>query len=180
MAHASPVVTAEEFERMPKGDYRWELVEGRLVRMSLVGYEHARVAMRFAAMLYAHAVRNGLGEVLPELGCKLQSNPDTVRGPDIAFIRRERTTLAARGFWNGAPDLVVEVLSPDDRLSHMRAKVDEYLSRGVLAVVIIDPGQKSVTIRRRLSVPLVMRGGDEIVLDDVLPGFICRACEIFE
>src|SRR6478672_9366656 len=110
------LVTAEELEKFPDDDYRYELVEGRVVRMSPVGYRHGRIVVRIAVLLSGHVERHQLGVVLTDVGFKLASNPDTVRGTDLAFIRQAR--LPAQdlpGFWEGPPDLVIEVLSPDDR-----------------------------------------------------------------
>jgi Uma2 family endonuclease len=181
MPDTARLITADEFERMPPPkDHRLELVKGQLVRMSLPGYEHGRIVIGFGAMLHNYAKPRRLGDVLTETGCKLESNPDTVRGPDIAFIRRERKPEASRGFFKGGPDLVVEVLSPGDRPSEVREKVDEYLTHGVLVVLVVDPDHKTVTVHRRLTPPTTCIEDDELDLDDVVAGFRCRVSEIFE
>src|SRR5437899_3288290 len=107
MPSTARLITADELERMPEDDYRYELVKGRLIRMSPPGYEHARIGTALGTMLHNHVKTHRLGDVLIELGCKLESDPDTVRGPDISFVRRERTPTASRGFFIGGPDLVV-------------------------------------------------------------------------
>ena len=127
-----------------------------------------------------HVKPRRLGDVVVESGYKLESNPDTVRGPDVSFVRRERIVHRTRGFWRGAPDLVVEVLSPDDRPSEVREKIDEYLMHGVVAVLIVDPDEKSVTVHRRLTAPLTLHQDEIIDLDDVVAGFSCGVREIFE
>jgi Uma2 family endonuclease len=180
MPNTARLITADELERMPGDDYRYELVKGRLVRMSPPGYEHARIGTAFGMMLHNHVKTHRLGDVLIELGCKLESNPDTVRGPDIAFVRLERTAKGTRGFLNGAPDLVAEVLSPSDRPSEVREKIDEYLTHGVLLVLVVDPDDKTVTVHRRLTPPTTLLEDNELDLDDVVAGFRCRVREIFE
>src|SRR5690349_7265443 len=113
MSSATPLVTAEELERHPR-DYRYELVDGRIVRMSPVGFEHGQVVARLLFLLQQHLRREPSGVVLTEVGFKLASQPDTVRGPDIAFVRRDRVpSPTPKGFFNGRPDLAVEVRSPD-------------------------------------------------------------------
>src|SRR5512145_415264 len=103
MADTARLVTAEELEKFPDDDARYELVAGRVVRMSPVGFPHARISLRFGAMLFQHVRASKLGVVVTELGFTLASNPDTVRAPDIAFIRRERIPAPEpRGFWNGS------------------------------------------------------------------------------
>ena len=84
------LVTAEELERFPDDDYRYELVEGRVVRMSPVGYQHGKIVARLIFLLHRHLLDMPSGIVVTEVGFKLAANPDTVRGPDVAFVRNER------------------------------------------------------------------------------------------
>ena len=84
-----------------------------------------------------------------------------------------------RGFWNGPADLAVEVLSPDDRYSDMRTKVEQYLARGVALVVVIDPDAETAATFRRSAPSATLHGVELLDLDDVVPGFSCRVEEIF-
>ena len=181
MSYASPLVTAEDLERMGS-DARYELVEGQLVPMSPVAPLHGTVVVGFAALLLRHVKANRLGAVGTEIGCKLTVNPDTVFAPDLALIRRERipTSGFAPGFWKGPPDLAVEVPSPNDRASEIRTKIDKYLKAGVLAVVVVDPDEETVTVYRRMAPPVALSRNDTLDLDDVVAGFSCRVGEIFE
>ena len=180
MPDTARLITADELERMPQYEHGYELVKGRLVRMTPPGHEHGRVVVGFAAILHAHVKARRLGDVVAESGCKLAANPDTVRAPDISFVRRDRIPVVTRGFLKGAPDLVVEVWSPGDRPSEVRDKVDEYLTHGVLVVVVVDPDHKTVTVHRRLTPPTTCIEDDELDLDDVVEGFRCHVREIFE
>jgi Uma2 family endonuclease len=182
MPESARLVTAEELERFPDDDYRYELVEGRVIRMSPVGWQHGRMVVRLATLLNRHVDDRNLGVVVTEVGFKLASNPDTVRGPDLAFVRHERIPPEGpRGFWQGPPDLVVEVLSPDDRGSEVRAKVGEYLQSGVTVVVVVDPDDETVSVSRRLSPTLVLSGDDAVLeVGDLLPGFSCTLRQIFK
>jgi Uma2 family endonuclease len=181
MSEATRLVTAEELERFPEDDYRYELVEGRVIRMSPVGYQHGRIAMRFGALLDHHVRSRNLGVVLIEVGFTLRSNPDTVRGPDVAFIRRERIpTPDPRGFWKGPPDLAVEVLSPDDRPSDVRTRVEEYLMAGVPLVLVVDGDEKTVTVYRSSTAPTTLPSDDILDIGDVVSGFCCTVRDIFE
>lgn len=180
MSTATPLVTAEELERQPQ-DYRYELVQGRIVRMSPVGCEHGRTVTRLLVLIQLHLQRHPVGVVLTEVGFKLASRPDTVRGPDVSFVQRERfPSPAPRGFFQGPPDLAVEVNSPEDRPSDIREKVREYLARGVQLVVVVDPDDGSVTCHRQLAEPVTFRADDRLNLGDVIPGFTCQVSEIFE
>jgi Uma2 family endonuclease len=181
MSEAARLVTAEELERFPSDDFRYELVEGRVIRMSPVGYLHGLVVTRIASLLERHVRAANLGAVLIELGVKLAADPDTVRAPDVAFIRRDRIpSPPPRGFWKGPADLAVEVLSPDDRPSETRTKVAEYLTRGTSVVLVIDPDAHTVSVYRHPDAQVSLAHHDELDLDDVVPGFHCPVGEIFE
>jgi Uma2 family endonuclease len=181
MSDSARLVTAEEFERYPDDDYRYELVEGRVVRMNPPGSRHGHLALNVGALLSGHVRKRGLGAVMVESGFTLARNPDTVRGPDVSFVRQDRIPHEGlpKGFWQGAPDLAVEVISPDDRGASLRTKISDYLVRGVVLVVVIDPDKENVTVHRRLAAPVVLCSGDELNLEDVVEGFRCPVGEIF-
>jgi Uma2 family endonuclease len=182
MSENVPPVTAEELERYPDDDFRYELVEGRVVRMNPPGGRHGHIALNIGALLTTYVKKRGLGAVMVESGFTLASNPDTVRGPDVSFVRQERIPQAGlpRGFWQGAPDLAVEVMSPDNRGASLRAKVGDYLAKGAIVVVVIDPDNEHVVVYRRLAAPLTLRSGEELSLEDVVTGFHCPVDEIFD
>jgi Uma2 family endonuclease len=182
MSESTHLVTAEELERFPDDDYRYELVQGRIVRMSPVGFQHGRVVTRLLFRLSQHLEDRNLGVVLTEVGFTLATKPDTVRAPDIAFVRQERIPSPdPRGFLSGPPDLAVEVLSPEDRPAEIRTKVDEYLAHGVPLVVVLDPDTRTATVSRRLTPPVPLLAEEDLLdLDDVIPDFRCSLREIFE
>ena len=175
------LVTAEALERFPSDDNRFELVAGHLVPMTPVSFAHGRTVIQFGSLLHEYIRKRKLGVVVTEVGFILATDPDTVRAPDLAFLRPEHIpTPDPRGFWPGAPDLAVEVLSPDDRPGEMRLRIDEYLTSGVDAVIIVDPDLKSVELHRPSRAMLTLADADTLDLDDVLPGFHCRVGEMFE
>jgi len=181
MSETTRLVTAAELERFPDDDQRYELVEGRLVRMRPVAFLHSRVVAQLMWLLMQHARPRDLGFVGTELGFKLRSSPDTVRAPDVSFIRASRVpSVAPSGFWTGPPDLAIEVLSPDDRPGDVRDKVDDYLATGVPMVVIVDPDASSVTVHRPGATPVTHKGEDQLDLSEVIDGFRCPARAIFE
>src|SRR5258708_28696073 len=99
---------------MPDDGFRYELVRGELIRRAPAGDEHGRVTMNLAGPLHVHVLTNNLGFVYAaETGFKIESNPDTVRAPDIAFVGAERLELTGTplSYRECAPDLVVEVVS---------------------------------------------------------------------
>lgn len=176
------LVTAEEFERIPDDDHHYELVRGRVVRVSPPGSRHAVLATRISLLLALHVEAHALGAVMTPAGFKLESDPDTVREPDVAFVRRERIPPdgVPDGFWPGPPDLAVEIRSPGDRNSKIREKVSEYLAVGVRLVWVVDSKAQTVTVHRQDAVPQVLGLNDVLYAGDVVPGFSCAVRRIFE
>lgn len=176
------LVTAEEFARIPDDDQHYELVEGRVVRMSAPGFQHGLLATRIAALLYQHVDAHRLGAVLTPAGFWIATDPDTVREPDVAFVRTERmpSTGIPDGFWPGPPDLAVEIRSPRDRPATINGKVRDYLARGVRVVWVVDPKRKTVTVHRGESQAVTLGMDDQIDATDVVPGFTCAVRRFFE
>ncbi len=181
MAEIKTLVTAEQFNEMSFPDVRTELVDGEIVQMSLPGYEHGRICTRFMVKLAPFVEARGLGEVVSEVGFILRRNPDMVRGPDVAFVSHEKLKAhgRTRKFWPGAPDLAIEVLSPDDRVSEVLRKVGDYLEAGTRLVWVADPETETVSAYRGLQQVRVYRSGEELPGEDVLPGFSLKVAEIF-
>ncbi len=172
MPTAAPM-TAEELLRLNVQDKRTELVKGRLVVRKPAGPPHGRVAMRIAVAISNHVYRHELGETFAaETGFTLRRNPDTVRAADAAFIATDRLPPSeTRGFPELAPDLVVEVLSPDDRPGEVLAKVADWLTAGCRLVWVIDPVRRSGCAYRADGSVALLSDHDHLDGEDVLPGF---------
>src|SRR5204862_6081652 len=101
------LVTADELLQMPEDGFKYELRQGELIKMSPPGFDHGRIGGRLYLPLAQHVEDKNLGEVLFEVGYRLESDPDTVLGPDISFVARDRSdpTTSVPGFWRGAPAL---------------------------------------------------------------------------
>jgi len=149
--------------------------------MSPAGFEHGRIASRLCYCLEQFVRQRQLGVVTgAETGFHIAHRPDTVRAPDVGFVRNERVPAATVcGFFDGPPDLAVEVLSPDDRSAEVAAKVADWLASGSTAVWLVDPAKRTVGIYRRESPPRVLSASDELDGQDVLPGFRLPVAEIF-
>jgi Uma2 family endonuclease len=117
MSTASHTTTADELLKLPRGKVRYELVKGELQSMSPAGSEHGAVTLRLSTLLDQFVTDRGLGLAFgAETGFLIHRDPDTVRAPDLAFVGQERIPPESppQGFWPGAPDLAVEVVSPGD------------------------------------------------------------------
>src|SRR5665213_83743 len=115
---AEKLLTSEEFERLPEpeGGCRTELVDGRVVMAPPPGWDHGDHSNVTAWTLTTFAREHGLGRVVVESGYRLKRDPDTVRGPDVSFVVTDRIPAAGSraGYFEGAPTLAVEVISPND------------------------------------------------------------------
>lgn len=182
MALHSCTITADELSRLPDdGSHRYELDRGRLLTMTPAGTLHAAVTVRIAAALAKYVDESKSGVVLAgDPGFKLESDPDTVRAPDVAFIARERIPGEGLtpGFWPGAPDLAVEVLSPCDRRSDVNRKIEQYLQLGTKQVWFVEPALRQITIFKVGAPPVVV--GDTLDGGDLLPGFQCPVSRLFD
>src|SRR6185503_15009665 len=167
-------VTADELLAMPDDGYRYELIEGELRRMSPAGDEHGRVGMELAIPLGSYIKKTKLGKIyLAETGFLIGTNPDTVRAPDIAFVRMERIkeSPGLKGYRIGAPDLAVEIVSPGDTVSEVEERVSEWLDGGARMVWVVSPKLHTVTVYRSLVDIVTLTEKDELNGGDVVPGF---------
>ena len=142
IARTKPVTTADQLFAMPADNKQYELVDGVLKMMSPAGSEHGKIAGRIFARLAVHVEQNDLGETYAaETGFLISSNPDTVRAPDAAFVSNQRLASVepTKSYLPLAPELVVEVISPNDRFSEVEAKASQWLAAGTKLVLVADP-----------------------------------------
>ncbi|MCC6124412.1 MAG: Uma2 family endonuclease [Pirellulales bacterium] len=174
------ITTAAQLLQTP-GLGRCELVRGVFIEMSPAGFMHGRLAARVARILLDFVESRSLGEITgAETGFYIERNPDTVRAPDVGFIRADRLpTKKLSGFFDGPPDLAVEILSPSDRASEVIAKVQEWLHAGCKAVWIVDPETETITVHESKNRIFELSKGDTLSGGDVLPGFGVLVRDIF-
>ncbi len=176
------LLTADELLALPDDGFRHELIRGELQSMTPAGSEHGVIAMRLAGRVFSFVESRQLGEVFTaETGFKLASNPDTVRAPDLAFVRRERIPEGGipKGFWPGAPDLAAEVVSPGDTYEEVEEKVAELLHAGAELVWVVNPRRHTVAVHARGEAVRILAATDLLPGGAVLPGFTCAVADLF-
>ncbi|MHC4848190.1 MAG: Uma2 family endonuclease [Planctomycetota bacterium] len=173
---AAAITTAEQLLKA-QDIGRCELVRGEFRKLIPPSFEHGRVAMNLGVLIANHVKELGLGMVVAaETGFLLALDPDTVRAPDVAFVRAERLPGPPRGYFEGAPDLAVEVLSPDDRPGAVRDKVAEWLESGAEEVWVVDPRKRTIAVHNPDST--VLRESASLT-SELLPGFELAVREVF-
>lgn len=174
--------TAEEFVYERPADERSELVGGWVVMEPPPGIEHGSWAARLTAYLLFYAEPRQLGRVIGEAGYILERGPDTVRGPDVSFVTTERWRQAIdrTGYFEGAPDLAIEVASPGDAHRHLAAKATSYLRSGSRLVWVVWPIRRSIEVFSPGAPPFQLSGADVLDSGEVLPGFRLPVSRVFE
>ena len=187
LAPFSPV-TAEELFHMPDDGGRCELVNGEIIRLEPGGAEHGVVTARIGHLIQEFVAANALGLCCgvgtgfilqrdPDSGTPTagprQRDPDVVRAPDAAFVASGRipVTGVPVSYWPFAPDLLVEVVSPSDRLADVHVKIAEYFAAGTRLVWLVEPETRMVHVYRSARQVDVLGMDDVLDGGDVLPGF---------
>ena len=160
---------------------RTELVRGEIIRLMPTGHPHGYIEAMIAALLVMFVRKHRLGRVLTgEVGVYTEHDPDTVRGMDVAFISHERLAqVKSKSYLDVAPELVVEVMSPDDRWSEVQQKLAEYFAVGVQLIWVVDPRLEQVHVYRSLTDIDRLTNEDNLTGGEVLPGFAVPVAELF-
>jgi Uma2 family endonuclease len=171
----APLLTAEQLLHTHVPNKRTELLRGRLIVHEPPGGRHGNVIARLASRLERHTESTGAGTLfVGDTGFLLARDPDTVRGPDIALVRQDRLSgPIPNGYLELAPDLVVEVLSHNDRPGAALAKVGDWLDAGTRLIWVIDPERRIARIYRQNGTESLVSENDALEGEEVLPGFRC-------
>lgn len=149
--------------------------------MSPGGQEHGCIVVNIATALTNFVRPRGLGRVMAaDTGFHIASDPDTVRAPDVAFLRAERVPgRPDQGFAYGAPDLAVEVVSPTDRPGEVRDKARDWLAAGCAVVWVVEPKTQTVAVYHGAGEAVILSLSDNLDGGDLLPGFLLPVAEVF-
>ncbi len=177
----TPLMTAEDLFNLSNDGYRYELVDGVLIRTNQPGFAHAIVVAALIHVLRSFAVERTLGVVGGGGGFVFRRKPDRVYAPDVVFVRADRLPPRDQreGFLELIPDFAAEVLSPSDTVSDVNAKMGVYLEAGVRLAWVVDPRRQGVTVWEPDRTGRVLAVGDELDGGDVLPGFRLPVADLF-
>jgi len=179
-------MTADEFYdyvHKPENSGRWfELERGEVIQLPPPGFRHGVVCVNTGRILldYAFAVERGY-VCTNDTGIIVEEDPDTVRGADVSVYDddgKDFDEIELR-YAHVPPLLVAEVLSPEDRISRVIIRVEQYLKRGVGLVWLIDPEERTVTVYRKGREPVTLFEDDELTGEDLLKSFRCRVADLF-
>ncbi|MBM3774766.1 MAG: Uma2 family endonuclease [Acidobacteria bacterium] len=160
------LMTLKEFGALPDDGLKHELSEGELVTMTFPKLRHGLCQNRVGGMLGEFVLRNDLGVVCTEVGFQL--GPDVLRAPDVAFVRKSRMPdLDAWG--QGAPDIAIEIVSPNESAADLRVKVEQYFKGGGVEVWVIYPELRLAEIRKPAKDVKVIEA-EGVIESDLLPG----------
>ncbi len=182
MVTTTKTMTADDLFRMPEDGSCYELVRGELKKMSPPGSQHGRITNNVSFFLTQYVRNKNLGTVYTaETGFKIASNPDTVRAPDVAYVNQEWFQRVGDivGYWPGAPDLAVEVISPNDIFTEVEEKIFEWLEAGTKLVIVVNPPKKIVTVYRSRTDIAMLTENDILDAGDVVPGWSVAIKDIF-
>ena len=160
-----------------------ELVRGVVQVMSPAGSEHGWIASRILVRLGTHVEANDLGKTFAaETGFLIEVNPDTVRAPDAAFVSHQKLSDAfpSSSYLQVAPDLVVEVVSPNDTSTDVEAKAEQWLEAGTKIVLVADPRIQTLRVYRNKAQIEVLHSGEEFSSDDVCGDWKISVNDIFD
>ena len=177
------LLTAEDLLRLDSEDVRGELIRGVLHETMSTGEEHGWIVMKLGALLMTFIMPGKLGRLIgSDSGIWLERDPDTVREPDIAFTLAERLPLGGpvTGYAEVVPDLVVEIVSPNDRPGEVADKTAMWLGFGVRLVWLVRPDSRTIEAHRSSGEVVMLGEGDALDGLDVLPGFSCDLRAIFD
>lgn len=176
-APAKPRYTPEDLLTMEDAIY--ELLDGELVERA-VSRRSSETAGQCLYEFNGYLRQNPIGEAYaPDMTIAIFPDPNRARRADVSFVRNERLPREDFGVLRIAPDLVVEVMSPSNSGSAMRAKVDEWLDAGVREVWVLYPGAREAYIYRSDAKPRVLIADDDIETPDILPGFRTAVRNLF-
>lgn len=182
-ASTKKVWTDEEFMALNRDGHRYEIVDGELIDMGNSGAKHGYIAIILSSALFSVVMDQKLGALFDSSTAFKMKNGNK-RAPDISFFAKERLKglddLPA-GLLDGAPDLAIEILSPNNTVEEIDNKLTEFFDNGARLVWVINPNQHHVLVYRTAQEPdRLLKLGDALEGEDVVPGFTLPIATLFQ
>jgi Uma2 family endonuclease len=177
----SKVLTDEEFMALPDDGGRYEVIDGELVNVGNSGMEHGNIGIFLGGLIEIFVRQNKLG-VACDSSTAFKMKGGNKRSPDISFVSKERLIGLKRlpkGFFDGAPDLVVEIISPGNTFDEIHNKIEEYFESGTRLLWVIHPDEKYVLVYHSPQPDRLLRGDDVLDGEDVILNFQVAVSELF-
>ena len=176
------VWTDEAFMALPKDGHRYELVSGELIDMGNSGMEHGGIGSFLGGLLAICVRQHKLGFVC-DSSTAFTLKTGNKRSPDVSFVSKERLKglkRPPRGFFQGSPDLAVEILSPSNTVEEIHTKIVEYFENGTRLIWVIHPDEKYVLVYHAPEPDRLLRPQDSLEGGAIIPGFSMSVAELFE
>ncbi|MBD2069560.1 Uma2 family endonuclease [Leptolyngbya sp. FACHB-671] len=176
------VWTDEEFMALSRDGHRYELVDGEVLDMGNSGMEHGGIGSLLGGLLAIYVKQHKLG-IVCDSSTAFTLKTGNKRSPDVSFVAKDRLKglkRPPRGFFQGSPDLAVEILSPSNTIEEIHDKIVEYFDNDTRLVWVIHPDEKYVLVYHSPEPDRFLRPGDHLDGEDIVPGFSMAVSELFE
>jgi Uma2 family endonuclease len=173
-------LTLEQFASLPAEGVRHEIDAGKLITLPPVKSLHSRIARSVFIAVQACLDDVGLSEAFSEAGYILSEDPLTIRQPDVSVLSKDRIAATdADSYFQGAPDLAVEIVSPSDSAQDLEIKIEQYLQAGARQVWVLYPKTKNIHVFSSGRSPRILDENQTLEGGDLLPGFSVRVASLF-
>ena len=175
------ILTDEEFRGLSEDDSHYELINGEVVDMGNSGMEHGNISAYLCGLIELYARPKKLG-VTCDSSTAFSLKSGNKRSPDISFISKDRLLGLKRlpkGYFQGAPDLAVEVISPNNTFEELHQKIVEYFENGCRLVWVIHPDEKSILVYHKPQPDKLLQSTDHLDGENILPGFTLAVADLF-
>lgn len=177
---AKKPMTADEFWALPEGEGKRELVRGEVVE-EMPNAVHGMVALKIGAKLLNWLEQGHEGYVGVEVAFLLARNPDLIRLPDVCYVLADKLQAGIpEKYWETAPDLAIEVISPSETWDEVQQKVEEYLMAGTPMVWTVHPRTGRVVVYTPDAIARTYRAEEVLEFPQLLPGFSCKVKDFFQ
>jgi Uma2 family endonuclease len=179
-AKIEPILTIADVDAMPEDGNRYEVIEGELFVSRAPSLTHQDVVVNLIFSFTEYLRGNPIGKVWPASGVIFSDFSGVI--PDVVYIGNERRKqIATGGRVYGAPDLIIEILSPgtENERRDRHAKRQLYRKYGVKEYCMVDPERSAIAIYRTSKLKLVAKLGlRDQVTTPLTPGFRCSVRDI--